>query len=72
MQVTKNDIKRASFQYDGGFALFRWVMETQGNHEYRHESFRGELINSVLNSKRPFTEYVKARVSNILKEIEDE
>ena len=72
MEVTKNDIKRASFQYDGGFALFRFVRAEVGNHEYRHESFRGELVHSVLNSKRPFAEYVKIRVIDILKEIEDE
>lgn len=72
MQVVKNDIKRASFQYDGGFALFRFVRAEVGNYEYRHESFRGELIHSVLNSKGTFAKYVGARVGVILKEIEDE
>ncbi len=62
-----DDIKRASFQFDGSFALFRWVQEG-GVNEYRQESFKGGTVDSVVNSKRPFEQYVKDRVSAILKE----
>ncbi len=63
-----DDIKRASFQFDGNFALFRWIQEG-GVNEYKEENFRGATVDSVVNSKRTFDQYVKDRVSAILKEV---
>lgn len=64
--VDKDDIKRASFQYDGHFALFRHTRD-QGVNEYREENFRGVKIDSVVESKRSFEAYVATRINGYLK-----
>jgi len=67
MKYKAEDVKRASFQFEGYFALFRMTNEA-GVIEYREEGFKGEVIHSVLNSKRTFEAYVASRINTILKE----
>ncbi len=64
--VQKDDVNRASFQYDGHFALFRHTQEA-GVHEYREENFRGTVVDSVIESKRTFETYVQMRITAYLK-----
>ena len=64
--VDKDDVKRASFQYDGHFALFRHT-RTAGVNEYMEESFRGVKVDSVIESKRSFEQYVATRINGYLK-----
>jgi len=65
--VDKDDINRASFQFDGHFALFRHISVGGGTFEYREENFRGNTVDSVINSKRTFEAYVSTRVNTYLK-----
>ena len=62
------DVKRASFQYDGHFALYRHINEG-GTIEYREENFKGTTVDSVINSKRTFEQYVQARITATLREV---
>ncbi len=64
--VDRDDIKRASFQYDGHFALFRHT-RVAGVNEYMEESFRGTKVDSVVDSKRSFEAYVATRINGYLK-----
>ena len=64
--IDKDDIKRASFQYDGHFALFRHT-NTAGVHEYMEEDYKGYKVDSVVNSKRTFEQYVHTRIGAYLK-----
>ena len=70
-RIQRSDVKRASFQYDGHFALFRHITGNQGVTEYREESFRGETVDSVIDSKRSFEAYVATRVNIFLKALVD-
>jgi len=64
--VDKDDVSRASFQFQGHFALFRHTNDA-GVHEYREENFRGVKVDSVVNSKRTFEQYVHTRIGAYLK-----
>ncbi len=64
--IDKDDVKRASFQYAGHFALFRHT-RTAGVDEYMEEDFKGYKVDSVVNSKRTFEAYVSQRVNTYLK-----
>ena len=64
--VDRDDVKRASFQYDGHFALFRHT-RIAGTNEYMEESFRGVKVDSVVESKRSFEQYVATRINMYLK-----
>ena len=70
-RLQRSDVKRASFQYDGHFALYRHITGTAGVKEYREESFRGETIDSVVDSKRSFEAYVATRINIYLKALVD-
>ena len=60
-----HDVRRASFQIDGTFHLFRRTQEA-GKFEHRHEDYKGNVIESVLNPKSTFEEWVALRVAGIL------
>ena len=64
--IDKDDVKRASFQYDGHFALFRHT-RTAGVNEYMEEDFKGFKVDSVVDSKRSFEAYVATRINGYLK-----
>lgn len=64
--IDKDDVKRASFQFQGHFALFRHT-RTAGVNEYMEESFRGVKVDSVIESKRTFEAYVSQRINGYLK-----
>lgn len=68
--VDKDDVNRASFQYQDHFALFRHT-NVGGVIEYREENFRGNVVDSVVNSKRTFEQYVSTRINFYLKRTVD-
>ena len=64
--ITKDDVKRASFTYGEHFALFRYT-QIAGVREYKEENYRGAVVDSVLESKRTFEQYVQMRITATLK-----
>ena len=53
------------------FYLFRHIRET-GVNEYRIENFRGDTVASVINPKPPFMTWVRLRMVELMKEVEDD
>jgi hypothetical protein len=60
-----DDLKRAAFQIDGEFYLFRW-RHVGGRDEFVMEGYRGELLHSTTNPTDTFEDWVLSRVKVIL------
>lgn len=67
---TFDDRRRASFQIDGQFHLFRHIVEEGGKETFQHEDYRGNIVDYVTAPKQPFEKWLSLQLAAIIREVQ--